>query len=191
MEEENCFLIYDIIERLENIQSSKPFQIIFYGSRERGDYSEISDYNFYLIASPSDQLRSEFIHSINKSLNLLESISTVSLISTDPESFKTRIKLYDPCAIHIADLGRIFFGHGGDFTGIQKDWQKQKTTKIPDMQKLLNFLEGRLKFFRKLSTKNPKEEINRLERVIAYNIQIWCLEKIKKLLDFKNKIFYF
>lgn len=177
MENDNSFLIYGISDQLENIKSSKPFQIIFYGSRERGDYTDISDYNFYLIASPTDQLRREFIQAINKSLNLLESISTVSLISTDPDSFRTRIRLFDPGAIHIADTGRVFFG-AGEFDSIRKEWLEQKTAKTPDLEKLITFLDGRLKFFKKLTTKNPKEEVTRLERVIAYHIQIWCIEKI-------------
>ncbi|MCK6381019.1 MAG: hypothetical protein L6Q54_07175 [Leptospiraceae bacterium] len=177
MENQTILPIYGIAEELENIQSSKPFQIIFYGSRERGDYSEISDYNFYLIASSVDQLRSEFIQSINKSLNLLESISTVSLISTDPESFRTRIKLFEPCAIHIAETGRVFFG-SGEFGAIHKDWIFQKANCSIDFGKLLSFMKNRLAFFLRLTSKNPKEEITRLERVIAYHIQIWCMEKI-------------
>ncbi len=179
-DKESSFLIYGISDKLENIRSAKPFQIIFYGSRERGDYSEISDYNFYLIATPTDQLRSDFIQSINKSLSPLESVATVSLISTDPESFKTRIKMFDPGAIHIADAGRVFFG-SGEFETIQKKWQVEKSSKIPDISKLLTFLEGRLKFFKKLSVKHPKDEVSRLERVIAYHIQIWCIEKISDI----------
>ncbi|MCE9499116.1 MAG: hypothetical protein K8R21_01155, partial [Leptospira sp.] len=44
--------------------------------------------------------------------------------------------------------------------------------------KLKQYIENRLKFFKNLKAKNPKDEISRLERVLALQIQFWVISNI-------------
>ncbi|MCE9501166.1 MAG: hypothetical protein K8R21_11820, partial [Leptospira sp.] len=125
MELEKNPLVQTVFEALDVIKSQKPFQIIFYGSRQRGDFSEISDYNFYLIASPQDQIKSSFIQATTKALDQLGVEIPVSLIAGDYDSFKMRMRFFEPTSIHICELGNTFYGTG-DFETITDVWRNLK-----------------------------------------------------------------
>lgn len=76
-----------IKQNLQTVFSLKPFEILFYGSRQRGDFRDSSDFNFFLLADPSDQLKSTFLRAINAVLSPLEEIAPVQLVTADTDSF--------------------------------------------------------------------------------------------------------
>lgn len=168
-----------IIENLSRIRSTKPFQIIYYGSKERGDFNDLSDYNFYLLAYPHDQIKSSFIKSIADSLNILESQSPVSLIAGDVDSFRYRMKLFDPTVVHLLEMGKLFFGRG-EFQEIQQEWTFHKSKPI-NFPSLIKYIENRSRFYRNLEPKSNKEDIARIEKVICLNVQSWILKSIKDI----------
>lgn len=169
-------LAYD---KLYRIKSFKPFEIIFYGSRARGDFTDVSDYNFYLLAHPTDQLNSGFVNNITKALEYLESESTVSLVAGDLESFQMRMKLLDPTVIHICELGKLFYGDGY-FIKICQEWQEQKKRPF-QLEPLIQFLENRYKFYKNLTPRGNKEDITRIEKILSLNIQIWILKNVEDI----------
>ncbi|MCB1193876.1 MAG: hypothetical protein H7A23_09920 [Leptospiraceae bacterium] len=169
-------LAYD---KLYRIKSYKPFEIIFYGSRARGDFTEFSDYNFYLLAHPTDQLNSGFVNEIAHALEYLESESAVSLVAGDVDSFQMRIKLFDPTVIHVCELGKLFYGDG-EFIKICQEWQEVKKRPL-QIDSLISFLENRYKFYKSLSPRGNKEDITRIERILSLNIQIWILKNIEDI----------
>lgn len=105
-------VLEEISEKLAEVKSSQPFQLLFYGSKFRGDDTQNSDYNFYLIASPTDQLQSSFTSKISDCLEIIDTHSSVGLIAGDFDSLKYRLKIFEPTAIHLVDYSEIVFGKG-------------------------------------------------------------------------------
>ncbi len=169
-------LFNEISEKLSNIKSVQPFQLLFYGSKFRGDDSEHSDYNFYLIASPTDQLQSNFIHEVSDSLEIIDTHSSVGLIAGDFDSLKYRLKIFEPTAVHLCEYSEIVFGKYY-IEQLRKSWARSKSM-IVDTAKLVSYLENRSKFYRNLRPKTTKEDIARIEKVISLNIQMWIFGNI-------------
>lgn len=58
--------------------------------------------------------------------------------------------------------------------------QKQKKNQF-DKKKLISYVENRAKFYKTLRSKNTKEDVSRIEKVISLNIQLWVLNHILDL----------
>lgn len=169
----------DIQSRLEEIESELPFEIVFYGSRERGDFEADSDFNFYLLASTQDQMKPGFIQKVNSALNALEKIATVNLIAGDMDTFRLRMNLAEPSVVHMLELGTVFFGNR-IFHDYQKEWESKRKQPLPK-EKLVPFLKRRIQFYQNLKARTQKEDAVRRERVTTLAIQVWVLERITDL----------
>lgn len=176
MEPKVIKLLEDVKLKLSEVESERPFELIFYGSRARGDHKELSDFNFYLLASSSDQMVPQFVQSIGKALDSMESNHSVSLIAGDKESFKVRVKIFEPTAIHLCESGIVVYGND-EFTSIQKKW-KSESIRIPNVPTLIRYLENRYEFYRGLTTKSSKEDVSRIEKILQLNLQLWVLYNI-------------
>ncbi|MDX1957865.1 MAG: hypothetical protein SFU98_04790 [Leptospiraceae bacterium] len=165
--------------RFQSIDHKKPFQVLFFGSRERGDYTQFSDYNFYLIASAEDQIRTSFHDMIHDTLEELVQDNNVNIVSSDPDSFSSRMELIEPSVTHIMEFGNIIFGEK-EFSNQKRKWEECKKLKF-DPVPLLSFLESRVKFYKSIRPKSTKEDIARLEKVISLTIQTWVISSIDDL----------
>lgn len=179
LREPTPFDYLEIQEKLDEIPSEEPFEILYYGSRERGDYDWDSDFNFYLLASTQDQMRPGFIQKINLSLKVMEKIAPVNLVAGDKETFRVRMNLFDPCVLHMLDKAIVFYGDH-IFHNFQKEWSSISKQPIP-RSKLLAFLRRRKNFYKNLKSQNEKENAIRMERISTLDIQIWVLENIMDL----------
>jgi predicted nucleotidyltransferase len=169
----------EIQDRLEEIESEDPFEILFYGSRERGDHEEDSDFNFYLLASTQDQMRPGFVQKVTSTLKILEKFATVNLVAGDKETFRIRLNLFEPSVIHMLEKGTVFFGDH-IFHKFQKIWQSLQNEPIPK-QKLIPFLNRRINFYRSLKARNEKDNAIRQERIYSLSIQVWALKHIQDI----------
>lgn len=168
-----------IKENLSSVSSLKPFELIFYGSRQRGDANPSSDFNFFLLADPSDQLKSNFIREINKALEPLQEQGPVNLISGDWDSFRLRMKSFDPGAVHICELGEPYFG-SEYFPIIKEEWDKTKLEPV-DGVSAGKYLRKRYRFFKGIVPRNTKEDVIRMERLLAIYLQNWMFRYIGDL----------
>lgn len=168
-----------VLDELELVPSSKSYQILFYGSRERGDYTVDSDLNFYLIAHSTDQMKSHFMESVSRALSPLEEVAPVNLIAGDVDSLRHRLKVFEPGSIQLVEGASIFFGEGL-LEDLQKDWNQWKWKDIP-VDDLCHYLEKRIRFFKQQVTRNAKEEIAQLERITTLSLHIWALKNISDL----------
>lgn len=175
----NPHLYAQVLDELELIPSTKPYQILFYGSRERGDYHEDSDLNFYLVAHSTDQMKSQFIDSISRALQKLEDVAPVNMIAGDADSLRHRLKISEPGSVQLLEASSIFFGEG-IFEDLKADWEKWKGREIPKSD-LIQYLEKRIRFFKQQVTRNIKDEIAQLERITTLTLHIWALQNIEDL----------
>lgn len=170
------FDFLEIQNRLDEIHSDYPFEILFYGSRERGDNDLESDFNFYLLASTQDQMKPGFVQKVTSALQVLERIATVNLVAGDMDTFRLRLNLMEPSILHMLEYGTVFYGEH-IFHKLQKDWEKMKTLPIPK-DKLLPFLNRRVRFYKNLTPRTEKDDAVRMERVTSLSIQVWALKNI-------------
>ncbi|MBP7280214.1 MAG: hypothetical protein KBA66_01460 [Leptospiraceae bacterium] len=169
-------LLGEVTEKLDRVKSIKPFQLVFYGSKSRGDDSELSDYNFYLLADPTDQLRTSFIQEISEALDFIDTSSAVSLVAGDMDSLSYRMRIFEPTAIHLCELGQHIYGRNLLQT-LQKEWN---TLKLKEFNRkiIVNYLDNRCKFYKSIKSKNTKEDISRIEKIISLNLQMWIFNNI-------------
>ena len=118
-------LLGEVKEKLDRVKSINPFQLIFYGSKSRGDDNDLSDYNFYLLASPTDQLRASFIQEISEALDFIDTSSAVSLVAGDMDSLSFRMRIFEPTAVHLCELGQSAYGKG-QIEILRKEWESMK-----------------------------------------------------------------
>ncbi|PJZ70798.1 hypothetical protein CH373_07755 [Leptospira perolatii] len=168
-----------IKESLSTVSSLKPFELIFYGSRQRGDFNDSSDFNFFLLADPSDQLKSNFIREINQALEPLQAQGPVNLISGDWDSFRQRMRSFDPAAVQICEIGEPYFG-SEYFPIIKEEWDKYKL-ETPDSAAAVKYLRKRYRFFKGIVPRNTKEDVLRMERLLALYLQNWMFRYIDDL----------
>jgi hypothetical protein len=159
----------EIVTNLRFIQSRKPFIVLFYGSRQRGDFKLESDYNFYLLASSVDQMQKSFLDEVSQAIQGDQKSSHVHLIVGDIDSFQDRMELREPCATHLMELGEPLSGQP-EFLRLKTIWEKIKETPIP-RNKLMQYLEKRIQFYQRLKHENPREELSRMEKMILLSIQ--------------------
>lgn len=179
MAEPDSILTDEVLSKLKKIESIHPFQIIYYGSRSRGEENDLSDYNFYLIANPIDQMRPSFIQEISVALDFLDTDSSVSLIAGDLDALIYRVKFFEPTAVHLAELGQIVYGKG-PLEQVRGIWSEVKKNPI-NIPLLMEYMEKRCKFYKDLKSRNTKEDISRIEKVISLNIQLWILTHISDI----------
>ncbi|HMW03751.1 MAG TPA: hypothetical protein PK079_13175 [Leptospiraceae bacterium] len=165
--------------KLDKVKSIHPFQLLFYGSKSRGDDNELSDYNFYLLANPTDQLRTSFIQEISDALEYIENGSAVSLVAGDLDSLTFRMKIFEPTAVHLCELAQVAYGKN-QLESLRKEWELIRSKEI-DRKVILNYLDNRCKFYKSLKSKNTKEDISRIEKVISLNLQMWIFANIEDL----------
>ncbi len=175
----NPKLYAKVLDDLELIISNKPFQILFYGSRERGDHDELSDLNFYLLAHSTDQMKPSFIESVSATLNCLETVAPVNMIAGDSESLRLRMKIHEPGSVQLLENASIFFGES-IWEQLQSEWKSIRNKDISPFD-LTNYLEKRIRFFKQQVSKNVKEEISQLERICTLTIHIWAVKNISDL----------
>ncbi|TGM21585.1 hypothetical protein [Leptospira meyeri] len=175
----NPNLYAQVLDELELIPSTKPYQILFYGSRERGDFHPDSDLNFYLVAHSTDQMKSQFIDSISRALQKLEDVAPVNMIAGDADSLRHRIKISEPGSLQLMEASSVFYGEGL-FEDLKSDWEKWKQREIPKSD-LIAYLEKRIRFFKQQVTRNIKDEISQLERITTLTLHIWALQNIQDL----------
>jgi hypothetical protein len=175
----NPSLYAKVLDDLELILSHKPFQILFYGSRERGDFDELSDLNFYLLAHSTDQMKPSFIESVSSALGHLESVAPVNMIAGDAESLRLRMRIHEPGSVQLLENASIFYGESL-WESLQKDWVQIRNRELSPSD-LANYLEKRVRFFKQQVSKNAKEEISQLERICTLTLHIWAIKNIKDL----------
>lgn len=168
-----------IEKALKNLHTLQPFQVLFYGSRERLDYSEHSDYNFFMIASPQDQIRTGFVNEVSEILQSIDIDNPTTLITGDKDSMIYRMSIFEPTAVHLMEMSRPVFGHK-EFENLQSKWEEAKR-KGYDKRELLRYLDNRSKFYRNIHSKTTKDDIARIEKILALNIQTWVMEIINDL----------
>ncbi|AVQ14013.1 Uncharacterized protein XB16_3739 [Leptospira santarosai] len=168
-----------IKQNLQTVFSLKPFEILFYGSRQRGDFRDSSDFNFFLLADPSDQLKSTFLRAINAVLSPLEEIAPVQLVTADTDSFFARLRVFEPSAAHICELGEPFYGKES-FPSLTKEWTKLKGLTI-DPVAAGKHLKKRYRFYKSIASRSTKEEILRMERLVALYLQNWIFHEIEDI----------
>ncbi|MCG6169917.1 hypothetical protein LFX25_18590 [Leptospira sp. FAT2] len=168
-----------IKQNLQTVFSLKPFEVLFYGSRQRGDFKDSSDYNFFLLADPSDQLKSTFLREINAILSPLEEIAPVHLVTADTDSFLARLRVFEPSAVHICELGEPFYGKES-FPSLMGEWTKLKNQPV-DSVAAGKHLRKRYRFYKSISPRSTKEEIMRMERLVALYLQNWMFREIEDL----------
>ncbi|PJZ76562.1 hypothetical protein [Leptospira neocaledonica] len=168
-----------IKENLSSVSSLKPFELIFFGSRQRGEGDESSDFNFLVLADPSDQLKGNFIREINRAMEPLQSQGQVNLLAADWDGFRTRMRSYDPGAIHICELGEPYFG-SEYFPVIKEEWDKLKAEPI-DGNNASKYLRKRYRFYKGIVPRNTKEDVVRMERLLTVYLQNWMFRHIEDL----------
>jgi hypothetical protein len=187
-------LLGEAKDKLDRVKSINPFQLIFYGSKSRGDDTELSDYNFYLLAHPTDQLRTSFIQEISEALDFIDTSSAVSLVAGDMESLSFRMRIFEPTAVHLCELGQPIYGKN-QIEILRKEWDTIKSngfqTKI-----IANYLDNRCKFYKSIKSKNTKEDISRIEKIISLNLQMWVFNNITDIspteichMDIPNRLY--
>ncbi|MBK8394884.1 MAG: hypothetical protein IPL26_06500 [Leptospiraceae bacterium] len=169
-------LLGEVTEKLDRVKSIKPFQLVFYGSKSRGDDNELSDYNFYLLADPTDQLRTSFIQEISEALDFIDTSSAVSLVAGDMDSLSYRMRIFEPTAVHLCELGQHVYGKN-HLQILQKEWQTLKPKGF-NQKIIINYLDNRCKFYKSIKSKNTKEDISRIEKIISLNLQMWIFNNI-------------
>jgi hypothetical protein len=175
----NPILYAKVLDDLEIISSLKPFQILFYGSRERGDFDSRSDLNFYLLAHSTDQMKPSFIESISTALNHLESVAPVNMIAGDAESLRLRMRIHEPGSMQLLENSSIFFGESL-IENLQSEWNQIRTREISPKD-LSAYLEKRIRFFKQQVSRNAKEEITQLERICTLTLHVWAIKNIHDL----------
>jgi len=103
----------------------------------------------------------------------------LTIHTNDFTTFQYRLSLFEPLSVHVMELGELVFNED-KYLKLKKYWQEQKQNSIP-VDELVSFLESRSKFYRNLKPKNLLEEMNRIERILAYNLQIWVFTQVKDL----------
>lgn len=161
-----------------NVHSFQPFFVLHYGSRERGDYNETSDRNFFLLASGQDHIRTSFTHDVNSILSEYF-VEEVSLISGDKDSLLYRLEIFEPTAVHLLELGKPIFGINF-FNTFQKKWEGIRNKRI-DFRILQNYLEKRIKFYKSLESKTTQEDISRIQKIISLTIINWILYTLDEI----------
>ncbi len=131
------------------------------------------------MADPSDQLKSTFLREINAILSPLEEIAPVQLVTADIDSFLARLRVFEPSAAHLCELGEPFFGKTS-FPLLTREWAKLKTQTIDSITGVKH-LKKRYRFYKSISPRNTKEEILRMERLIALYLQSWVFKEIEDL----------
>ena len=165
-------------EDLKTVNSFQPFFVLHYGSRERGDFTDSSDRNFFLLASGQDHIRTSFTHDINSILND-HFTEEVSLISGDKDSLLYRLEIFEPTAVHLMELGRPVYGEVY-FQKFRSKWDGFKSKNI-EYRTLQNYLEKRIKFYKSLESKSTQEDISRIEKIISLTIINWILYTIDEI----------
>lgn len=169
-------LLGEVKEKLDRVKSINPFQLIFYGSKARGDDSDLSDCNLYLLAHPTDQLRASFIQEISEALDFLDTSAAVSLVAGDFDSLSYRMRIFEPTAVHLCELGQVVYGKH-QLETIKKEWDSIKQKGF-QRKIIVNYLDNRCKFYKSIKSKNTKEDISRIERIISLNLQMWIFNNI-------------
>lgn len=168
----------NISDALMKVHSFQPFFVLHYGSRERGDFNESSDRNFFLLASGQDHIRTSFTHDVNSILN--ENFNEeVSLISGDKDSLIYRLEIFEPTAVHLLEMGRPIFGETY-FQKLRARWEDIRSKRI-DFRVLQSYLEKRIKFYKSLESKTTQEDISRIEKIISLTIINWILYSIEDI----------
>lgn len=175
----NPSLYAKVLDDLELVHSHKPFQILFYGSRERGDFDPLSDLNFYLLAHSTDQMKPSFIESISLALNHLESVAPMNMIAGDIESLRLRMKIHEPGSVQLLENATVFFGDSL-WENLKRDWLPFRQREIAPSE-LSSYLEKRVRFFKQQVVKNAKEEISQLERICTLTLHIWAIKNVYDL----------
>jgi predicted nucleotidyltransferase len=170
----------EVTYELKRIRFRKPFQILFYGSRARGEATGVSDYNFYLLASTEDQFSTNFIRDINAALNMMDSDVAVSLVAGDYDSLRYRVKIFEPTAVHLCELAIPVFGSPGEFEETQIFWKKIKSGGF-EKRSLLSYLTNRLRFYKNLQPKTTKEDVSKLEKILSLTLQSWIITNIEDI----------
>ncbi len=190
----NPSLYAHVLDDLELITSHKPFHILFYGSRERGDFNESSDLNFYLLAHSTDQMKASFVDSVSKTLNQLEVVAPVNMIAGDADSLRHRFKIHEPGSIQLLENASVFYGEG-IWDSLQSEWKRYKDKSIPKKE-LSSYLEKRIRFFKQQVSRNVKEEVSQLERICTLTLHVWAIKNIDDLsvsellmMDIPNQIY--
>jgi predicted nucleotidyltransferase len=160
------------------VKSLQPYVVVFYGSRERGDFDSLSDFNFYLLASGLDHMRKEFLDDVSDRLELAFD-TKITTNSNDFSMFKYRLSLFEPTSVHIMEMGRAIFG-SESFQKYQDYWTTIKQGNIP-VKDIVNFLESRSKFYKTLQSRSLQDDIIRIEKVISLNIQMWVFAEIQDI----------
>lgn len=169
-------LLGEVKEKLDRVKSINPFQLIFYGSKSRGDDNDLSDFNFYLLASPTDQLRTSFIQEISEALDFIDTSSAVSLVAGDMDSLTFRMRIFEPTAVHLCELGQSVYGKN-QIDILRKEWVTIKNKNF-DRKIIVNYLDNRCKFYKSIKSKSTKEDISRIEKIISLNLQMWIFNNI-------------
>ncbi|MBK7054585.1 MAG: hypothetical protein IPH52_05950 [Leptospiraceae bacterium] len=187
-------LLGEVKEKLDRVKSINPFQLIFYGSKSRGDDNDLSDYNFYLLASPTDQLRASFIQEISEALDFIDTSSAVSLVAGDMDSLSFRMRIFEPTAVHLCELGQSAYGKG-QIEILRKEWESIKDKGF-QRKIIVNYLDNRCKFYKSIKSKNTKEDISRIEKIISLNLQMWIFNNITDItpteicyMDIPNRLY--
>ncbi|GBF51974.1 hypothetical protein LPTSP4_35120 [Leptospira ryugenii] len=175
----NPILYAKVLDELEFISTHKPFQILFYGSRERGDFHKDSDLNFYLLAHSTDQMKPSFIERVSQILQQLEVVAPVNMIAGDSESLRLRMKIFEPSCIQLLEQASVFYGEG-IWEDLQKEWRSVKTKEIR-AQDLISYLERRIRFFKQQTSRGVKDEISQLERICTLSLHVWAVQHIADL----------
>ncbi len=175
----NPWLYTQVLDDLESVFSHKPFQILFYGSWERGQANSESDVNFYLLAHSTDQMKASFVDSVLNALKPMEKVAPINMIAGDSESLKHRMRLFEPGCLQLLENSSVFFGESLIDT-LRSDWNKIKYNSIP-RKELIQYLEKRIRFFKQQTTRNLKEEVGQLERIATLSLHVWALKTIEDL----------
>jgi len=175
----NPELYTQVLDELEMIFSHKPFQVLFYGSWERGTPTPDSDLNFYLLAHSTDQMKSSFVDSVHGALSSLEVVAPLNMIAGDTESLRHRMRIFEPGCLQLLESASVFFGENL-LDGLKREWQTWQNREIP-RKELITYLEKRIRFFKQQTTRNQKEEISQLERIATLTLQVWALRTIPDL----------
>lgn len=154
--------------------------MLFYGSRARREEDVFSDYNFFLLASSSDILRTDFKRQLTDLLSSHFPENVINLSFNDFESFQMRMDLLEPTACHVMELGEVVFGNDR-FAELKEYWNSKKHDPIP-VESLTAYLHKRIRFFNKLkSTKTLTENISRIESIMLFRLQIIIISLISDL----------
>ncbi|MCZ8155611.1 MAG: hypothetical protein O9264_05805 [Leptospira sp.] len=175
----NPVLYAKVLDHLEPISSHKPFQILFYGSRERGDHDDLSDLNFYLLAHSTDQMKPSFIESVSNALNQLEAVAPVNMIAGDSESLRLRMRIHEPGSIQLLENASVFYGDS-IWENLQTEWSKIRTKEI-STKDLSSYLEKRIRFFKQQVSKTAKDEVIQLERICTLTLHVWAINCISDI----------